>query len=102
MFDLAEKSSCSCCSLYALLSKKHAKVMENIKHVEANQDHASSGAQASDYVCWTYLTLLPLVRVRDDDHLTPVKVEITFHLVCKLRLISLCAIYVAAIELTYQ
>ena len=27
--------------------------MENIKHVEANQDHASSGAQASDYVCWT-------------------------------------------------
>ena len=37
-------------SLYALLSKKHAKVMEHIKQAESNPQENAEGARHSDYV----------------------------------------------------
>ena len=37
-------------SLYALLSKKHAKVMEHIKQAESSPQENSEGARHSDYV----------------------------------------------------
>lgn len=37
-------------SLYALLSKKHAKVMEHIKQAESSPKENSEGARHSDYV----------------------------------------------------
>ena len=37
-------------SLYALLSKKHAKVMEHIKQAESSPQENTEGARHNDYV----------------------------------------------------
>lgn len=42
-------------SLYALLSKKHAKVMEYIKQDEKNSQENVEGAQHSDHVSQQFL-----------------------------------------------